>query len=1522
MKKRFLPLLLFAAMYAHGVHAQRTMDLLDRGLVAVQTSNGVFCSWRILGEEYYDVKYNIYRNGTKLNAEPLSVSNFTDASGTASSQYTVEAVVNGKAQEKSKAVTPWNQNYLEVKMDHGSLTSTYIPNDACCADVDGDGEVEILLKFDNSSDAAAGYKPAGYNGEYAIIEVYKLNGKKLWWIDLGPNMGDFQNNENNIVAYDWDEDGKAEALMRAADGTTIHTADGQTIVIGDKTKNYRPSGGQSGQWFIHEGAEYLLYLNGETGEIYDQQDYPLKRLEDGETDLNKAWGDGYGHRSTKHFFGAPYLDGRHPSVFLARGIYTRHKMIAMDVNPATHKLSERWRWDCNTPGSAWYGQGYHNFGIADVDMDGRDEIVYGSMVIDDNGNGLSTTGLGHGDSQHCGDFDPYSHGLEIFACNEDRPNNNFRDATTSKIYYRTTGGNDDGRANAGNFSDAFPGAQMVSSRDGNLIGGASHKALSKGSKNNITQNFRIYWDGDLCDETFDYANGKNTAGTIYKYGVGRIETLEGSLTNNDTKGTPCYQGDVLGDWREEVIMRTADNNIRIYTTTDETPWRNYTLWHDMQYRNAMVWQMCGYNQTPHVSYFLGEMEGITQAPPALTMNGRTEVADGGTISGTSDETLISCETNDMTIRVADGASPRTYIDNAPTWVQGHDDNDNITTETYTHTLTGGAFGGDMRLVKQGDGILRLPNVTETYTGNTDVWAGTLSFDGTLQNSPLWLNRHTTLTTDGGRFMKGIKADYNATLNIGADDQPGTLETTDLSLGFGSRLMIDVFSEGTKADLVKANTLSVETKDWEDGPTYLAPVIQFVAHTAQGESTLAAGKYLIGEVARIEGNLSDIIVEGLGNGLKAQLSHEDGKLYLNVSAFEAGSVTWKGSTNGTWDVDATQNFTNDETGEASGFVQGDVVTFDDTAANTNVTVSGKVSPKKVTFSNDTKTYTLSGDSIVGGAQLVKNGSGTLVINNENRFGGASILGGRVNVTSLANIIGQECGALGTASQKIAVDNGAILGVLNNTTTSQTIQVGKGGATLDVASGATVTMSTGIKAVDRGNAVLTKSGAGTLTLGSGNDLSQLIINGGYVNSTESGGYCQLPATVRFMKGQLTDPNNEGSYTTNSANFVVGEGHSGTLLSKPRCNYTGSLTGSGTFTVIAGGVRNYYNGDWSQFEGELIVSGQKRGSYDASFDWNNSYGLPYAILNVPTGQEFKNNGKPVAVKALKPGATGTLSGTGVITLGAGYDADITLSNVIKSPLAYKGEEGRRLIVQNANAGNITSALTVKSGALYLQGTSRSDKQVLFNPGNTTTVEADGKMYGPYMYFYAANITNGGTISITGLNDAVTKAKITGALNVRSGAAIEFKIGSASSSSQLTGSGMLNLWSGSKVVVKMDPSVSLAKGTSFTLWNITGNFTGSADKVTVELPELPEGLKWDTSKLFAKTGVLSIEEDATGISGVAAGEALVADVYSLDGKRLGRVNTTKATLQADVKRLGGHGIYVLRFVSGAAGSMTITVK
>lgn len=1508
MKKKLL-LFLFG-MASLCTWAQRQTDVLDRGLVAVKTTGGVYCSWRILGEEYYDVQYNIYRDDTKINSEPLSVSNFTDKSGTTSSKYTVEAVVRGVAQAKSAAVTPWAAGYKEIAMDHGSLTSTFIPNDACVADVDGDGELEILLKFDNSSDASAGYMPGGYNGEYAIVEVYKLDGTKLWWLDFGPNMADFQNNENNIVAYDWDGDGKAEAVMRAADGTTIHMADGTTYVVGDKTKNYRNTSGSSGQWFIYRGDEFLLYLNGETGKPYQCMEYPLKRLESGETNLEAVWGDGYGHRSSKHFFGAPFLDGRKPSIFLARGIYTQHKMIALDVNPTTHELTERWRWNCKTSGSSWYGQGFHNYGIADVDWDGRDEIVFGSMVIDDNGKGLSTTGLGHGDAQHCGDLDPFSHGQEIFTCQEEQPNNCFRDATTAKIYYRSIGtSGDDGRSVMDNFIDDIPGSQGVSAKDGNLISSVTHDAVVGTSKSDVSiaQNFRIYWDGDLCSESFNYINGKNTAGGIYKGRGGLIATLEGSMTNNDTKGTPCYQGDILGDWREEVIMRTADNNIRIYTTAIETPWRNYTLWHDHQYRQAMVWQMCGYNQPPHASYFLGALEGITKAPAPLTMTGRTEISNGSTIGTSSnDKHIIMCETGDMTVSVADGAAPYILTVNAPTWVQGNDDNDNITTTTYAHTLTGGAFTGSMRLVKQGDGVLNLPAVTQTYTGPTEVWAGTLNFNGTMQGSRVWLNRFAELNSDGGVFSKAIEMNYASVLRPGGKDNRGTVTVDSLILNYGATLELDLYSDGFAADLIKVSTLKIDKKTWTNGPEHLTPVISCISHPASGADKMAPGRYLIAEVGKVDGDISDIEL-GRITGTKATLVLEEGKLYVDVPEMRgATSVTWTGANGSAWDLAETENFLS-SSGAAEIFVDGDVVTFDDTAETGNVELADDLEPSSVVFNNNTLEYTVGGKAITGSASLVKNGTGKATLTGSNSFtGGTTINSGTLAVSSLANNDGVDYGALGGADAEITINNGATLAVSGAVKTTQAVIVGEGGAVLDVPSGASLTFDNTITSPVK--ASIYKEGTGTLNLIQGNTFGKLYIDEGTVAApTAASTSSRLCAdTVVFNGTNVTlDHDNStgmGGSIYDYTNYSVPAGKSGRLYLDGRCDYYGGLSGDGTLYVYPRYVRNYLHGDWNKFTGTLHIG--SNGGYSVQLASGAKFSN--ATVMVDDGATLDNGGVAVTLKSF--GGTGTFAGNGAYTIGTD-NSDIEFAGTFTSPVVKEGTG--TWIIGSSTAQTGIGAVTLNGGAVYLSTFNSSTSIV----GNTITMNSGTSMTGlgtvnGLVLNAGATLTPGQALA----DDPAGFVATTGIFRANSGSVINLNIKNNRNNNYartFIKAGTYMILNGT-VNVTLSSSYTPAVGDEIILWEATTSFSGSP---MVNLPELPAGLAWDTSALLAKTGTLKVV--AGGAAGISETQAATAEIhcrlYTLSGMYVGEFDSTLREAPARVRSLGmAAGTYVLRMDGG----------
>lgn len=1490
--------LLFAAALtavAGGTQAQRQTDKLDRGVIAMKVSGGVYVNWRIPAEEYYDVTYNVYRNGVKINDKPLTVSNFTDKSGTLANTYTVSAIIKGKEQAQSKAASVWASSYKEIKLKHEGIKSTLVPNDACCADLDGDGQLDMLMKFDNANEREAGFPKEGYQGEYSIFEALKLDGTRLWWVNCGPNMGDFQNNEQNMVAYDWDGDGKAEVVMRAADGTTIHCADGSTYVVGDASKNYR-SGTKSGQWFMCQGAEYLVYMDGVTGKPYQCIEYPLKRLEDGETNLEKAWGDGYGHRCTKHFFGAPYLDGKKPSIFLARGIYTRHKMIAFDVDPATHTLKERWRWFNNTNGP-WKGQGYHNYAIADVDMDGRDEIVFGSMVIDDNGKGLSTTGFGHGDAQHVGDLNPYIHGLEQFACNEDEEGFNYRDATTSKVYVsQLKVGRDIGRCMCGNFTNEFPGS--IGFAYGDPVSTVANKASAELSAPGVTYNFNIYWDGDLLSETFNYVSGKNTEGGIYKYGQsGPIYTCQGSLTNNDTKGTPCYQGDILGDWREEIIMRTADNNIRIYSTPTPTAYRNYNLWFDHQYRNAMVFQMCGYNQSPHVSYFLGELEGITIAPPPLTTTGRKEVADGGTIGSSLDgEHVLVFDNANTSVKIADGAKPSVLTFNVPTWVQGSAPNEAsaksypINTTTYTCTVNGGGLAGDARLVKQGDGILTLPKADFKHTGNTDIWEGVVNFDGTMLNSPLWLNRFTELNSNGGKF-RSIKMEYDAKLRPGCADTKGSISVDSLSLRFGSRIVFDLYDD-LSSDFIKGKELKLETKDWKFGPEYLVPVFEFNNHGTNG---LAEGKYLLATFDKVEGDVSVIKLEGLSNSRKSHLALEGTNLYLVVEGVrDASTVVWTGAESNTWDVAHTENFAMASDATKANFVNGDKVVFNDDAAIKNVVLNSDIEADSVIFDN-TAAYNLSGEgAITGNTVLVKRGKGTTTIRTDNTYiGGTRISGGVLNVNALASDV-KNSGNLGAnvaLAAKMVIENGATLRTAATVTTNSPIKFEtEEGGIIDNPNDFTANKILS-------GTVAYKKGGGTLILTNNNtSLNKLVLVAGTIKNQA----ITIPAKAVELQGGTLTESRSTSYP-----ISVAKGKSATWNLAERNTYSNKITGEGTLSIycplVSGGSwmapRTPIKCNMSEFEGTIKPLMPYK---DNRFTLDNSYGLPKGTMDIAEGIEVQNSGKTFAIG--KVTGTGALGGlvdfghgvSGYNTWKVGNETNYRWSGKVTGTSTAFVKIGTGKLTVGAgwdNTGSVKVAegeLCLTSGNVIGTGAVTVDKEARLSgvTGTTALTNSSFTINGELVVGAFANATSG-KINFGGKNVTISS---TGKYVVGKGAYSNTTIDDINT---LTINGTVEVVLGSSYTPK--------DGDVITLWT-ANQFAGTPNYV---LPNLPLGMAWDMSKI--SEGKLTVVSDPTAIGVVPFGAKYGRnDIYDLKGQLVRKNATSTEGLPSGVYFRNGKKIIV----------------
>ena len=607
-------------------NAQYQMEFLTRGVYAVPAENGkVFISWRLLGNEPQDITFNVYKSykgkQVKLNAKPIqAVTSFTDslAETIDENSYTVKAIIN-KKEEKTGSSFVLAANplpYLSIPL---KTIPGYIANDASVGDVDGDGVYEIFLHLagkgkDNSQ--------AGFT-DPPIIQCYTMKGTFLWEINLGKNIREGAH-YTQFMVYDLDGDGKAEVAMKTADGTI----DGKGVVIGDSSKDYRNEKG-----YILSGPEYLTVFNGLTGAAISTVDYNPPRHPSSLTptteELKSAWGDGYGNRMDRFLACIAYLDGIHPSLVMCRGYYTRTVLAAWDLK--NKQLTPRWVFDSNNPGDkAFAGQGNHNLTVADVDGDGKDEIVYGQMTIDDNGKGLYTTGIGHADALHVSDLDPSRPGLEVFSIQErfGDAGANFRDAKTGEVIWKIASvkagqdGEGPGRGLSLDIDPRFPGFES-------WVAGAGITGLFDVKGNKIAEktppcNMGIFWDGDALSEIL---NGVNIS--KWDYINSNLTNLFdgkalGVVSNNGTKANPCLSADLFGDWREELICRSADNtSLRIYSTVIPTNIKLYTLMHNPQYRLSIAWQNVAYNQPPHTNYFIGEgME--MPAKPSIQIRSSTE----------------------------------------------------------------------------------------------------------------------------------------------------------------------------------------------------------------------------------------------------------------------------------------------------------------------------------------------------------------------------------------------------------------------------------------------------------------------------------------------------------------------------------------------------------------------------------------------------------------------------------------------------------------------------------------------------------------------------------------------------------------------------------------------------------------------------------------------------------------------------------------------------------------------------------
>ena len=700
MKSLTLSLLL-SALLPMGVFSQKPtdtpvsqMEKLDRGLVVIPYNlfGGHFVSWRLLGTDDANTTFELLKNGESVKSNIKQTTSVRLTGGKATDKYQVVTYQNGKMVDTTPEVSPWAKYYLEVKLDKPAdgktkpYTTTinketvsfpdgqdysYSPNDCSVGDVDGDGQYEIFVKWDPSNS-----KDNSQNGVTGIvyIDCYKLDGTKLWRIDLGQNIRAGAH-YTQFMVYDFDGDGKAEMMCKTAPGSkdgegnyVNQAATDENIKAASNTKDWVSEG--SGR--INGGHEYLTVFEGMTGKaIHTVAYYPNRNakaaLSEAQGSFN--WDDrsgkndlgSYGNRGERYLACVAHLAGtdQNPSGVFVRGYYTYSYLWAVDFDG--QQLKTRWlhssdqkttyqlmdangneqRLTGTTCSSGlgrntMYANGNHNLSCADVDGDGKDEIIFGSAALDDDGRMLYAVGFGHGDAIHLGDMLPDRPGLELFDIHEEKGDYawDLHDAATGEIIWKGgQKGADNGRGCAADIIASTRGYEFWSAYGGFDSSSRNQNPFNattgeQAGTNKPSMNFRIYWDGDAQDELLDGT-------TITKYGgstlgVGSTSNATSGQSNNSTKATPNLSVDLFGDWREELIVRNSTNDaLNIYSTATPTDYRVPTLMHDHTYRMAICWQNVAYNQPPHLGYYLPDyIESFQGTDPTGIVEVRGQKEEG------------------------------------------------------------------------------------------------------------------------------------------------------------------------------------------------------------------------------------------------------------------------------------------------------------------------------------------------------------------------------------------------------------------------------------------------------------------------------------------------------------------------------------------------------------------------------------------------------------------------------------------------------------------------------------------------------------------------------------------------------------------------------------------------------------------------------------------------------------------------------------------------------------------------------
>lgn len=1449
LKKHFFLLILILGL-STGLHSQKQMENLGRSIVALNAgSNRIYVGWRMLGNDPETVAFNLYKSEgagsfNKVNSIPMAIRTDTLLSGcnlTVVNRFYVKPVINGLEMEASAmftlpAATPVRQYVRSIPLQTHAEPNIDTSN-AMPGDLDGDGELELIVMRTG----------AGGDTARIMIESYKLDGTYLWRFEFGKNinLANEHNAQAYYVVYDFDGDGKSEVCVRGSERSVFQAGSANERMVGDHLLKdgitlypianglQRPS-----------APEYLFMLDGITGRPLDSIKY--EPAMGPAASYNTTWGGN--ERPYYQWMSVAYLDGKHPSIVTQRGIGEGgawFKVYGFDFRNGKFTMRPEY-FATQEP----IGFGGHSIRVKDIDNDGKDEILFNAAVVDDDMKLLYTQhnkGIDHGDGFQILDIDPDRPGLEWFSIQQNTGNfvgAYYWDAATGEVLkkYYMNAASDPGRGDAAPISPNLRGAQMYGGTQGVMDARGNYV-----NKQSFIPCGTVYWDADPAKELIENANSYRTL-TLKKYdpatgNANIIFNLDADGAGNSTMAGATYFGDLMGDWREEIVAEAIENNklvLRIYTTTTQSNNRHYTLLHNPSYRTQLtcLGRIGGF----YPDFYLGP--GMTATPPApcfdedIRWNGSQSVWDNGKTSSwvnksgnqsftagnkvLFDDYGLNGQVSALDINISENVMPSQVVFS----VQNN------------YSITGeGSISGAAGLLKNGKGSLTI-NSPQQFSGNTAVWDGNLILKNDF-HSPLTIyggvfGGYLSNGNSGGRLSGNGTCMNSVILAEKGGIIPGYLPNAadtftiqqDLTM---KKLSYMVFTLG-QTPAANHNMLNVRGNLIVQDSVYLI---------ITPGSTPGTGTYpLIKYGGNFAGSISKIIVIGLESSFYT-IENVSGTIQLVIEPIRNPTqVVWGGLSN-KWEKTAEKYWYKNEIQDY--FVPNDSVAFTDTGKTQSVIqITGNVTCSNILV-DAASNYTFAGNGVISGsAGLTKKGSGKLIIRTNNTFNKpVNLESGQIELSS--NVYAAMPSPLGEAS---ASPSNFYMSDSQLRLISPIAMGFERGITITGTDTIYALNTVAFSGLITGTGKLVKTGAGRLNLSNQNNFTGgTIIKEGSITFADNNNPLGT-GLITFAGGNMVLSNNSYNTETFSTPIEIPTGVTAGVDLDSRMIFSSTLTGGGTLNLWSPFVRADLKGNWSAFSGTINVITDSDGG---DFRITNSFGYPNALVTLGTKVNAYLNGSysvtygalsstaidakvstpfTVGTKNTNAAFAGLITGTGTVNKrGTGI---WTLSNANTYTGVTTVEAGTLALANTTGSATGTGTVTVRSTAT-LAGTGSISGSV--------AVQANGTIS-------AGIMTTNGTINIgtnlTLSNGAILSAKLNADINT-------CDVINVTGNTVLSGA-ILNL-------TKRSGSYSV--GDRFKLLNCN-NITGTISQL---IPEKPgEGLYWDLSDFF-NSGTIKISETPSAV-------------------------------------------------------------